>query len=384
MTFVEGRGNVDGVIVGTDVGTYITTSEAYGTWSIYGANLPNAPAMDVQYNAADDVLSVGLLGRGAWTVSVASTTFSEEANVAPVVNDQAFSINENSPNTTAVGTVVASDANAGQVLMYAITAGNASGAFSINSGTGAITVANSSLVNFESTPSFTLTVEVTDNGTPALSDTATITINLNDVNEVPVANASNITTNEDTAKTFTDAENNSLVSIAVSKLTLAVGDTQTVNQGAGAIAVANGMTILAAEIPTLTYPPAPVHDSTTTAIATSVNDAPTLGGAAANQPVNDDATIAPFASMTVTDPDTQDMYVRVTILNAAVRGDFTAASATGWTRTAIGNNTVYDRYFPQQSNLASSVQSAIRGLVFQPLTNALRSAWSEVRSTSWS
>ena len=73
-----------------------------------------------------------------------------------------------------------------QNLTYAITGGNTNGAFTIDSVTGAITVANSSELDFETTPVFNLTVTVTDAG--GLSDSATITINLNDINETPVIN----------------------------------------------------------------------------------------------------------------------------------------------------------------------------------------------------
>jgi VCBS repeat-containing protein len=107
-------------------------------------------------------------------------------NTAPVANDINFSVPENSAAATAVGTVAATDANAGQVLTYSITAGNASGAFAINAATGAITVANATPLNFETTPNFALTVTVTDNGTPVLSDTATVMVSLTDVNEAPV------------------------------------------------------------------------------------------------------------------------------------------------------------------------------------------------------
>jgi hypothetical protein len=104
----------------------------------------------------------------------------------PVVGDQTFSVNENSGNGTVVGTVVASDPDAGQTLSYQITAGNASGAFAIDAGTGQITVADPAALDYETTPPFTLTVQVTDNGSPALSTSATVTINLNNVNEAPV------------------------------------------------------------------------------------------------------------------------------------------------------------------------------------------------------
>ncbi len=64
-----------------------------------------------------------------------------------------------------------------------ITAGNTSGAFAINSTTGRITVANSPPLDYETTPNFSLTVSVTDDETPALSRSATVTIALTDVVE---------------------------------------------------------------------------------------------------------------------------------------------------------------------------------------------------------
>jgi hypothetical protein len=107
-------------------------------------------------------------------------------NQAPVLNDQALGpVAENSVAGTVVGGVVASDPDAGQSLTYSITGGNTGNAFAINAGTGVITVSNSAALNFEATPSFALTVRATDNGTPALSDTGTVTINLTNVNESP-------------------------------------------------------------------------------------------------------------------------------------------------------------------------------------------------------
>ncbi|MEE8227986.1 MAG: S8 family serine peptidase, partial [Kiloniellales bacterium] len=107
-------------------------------------------------------------------------------NNPPVVADQGFAVDENAANGTLVGTAVAaSDPDAGDSLSYAITAGNTAGAFAISTSTGQITVANEAALDFEATPSFALTVQVTDNGTPALSDTATVTVDLTDVNEAP-------------------------------------------------------------------------------------------------------------------------------------------------------------------------------------------------------
>jgi hypothetical protein len=100
-------------------------------------------------------------------------------NEAPVVNDQGFALPENSANGTLVGTVAASDVDAGDTRSYAITGGNAGGAFTINAATGALTVANAAALDFETTPSFALTVQVTDAG--GLAQTSTVIVNLADI-----------------------------------------------------------------------------------------------------------------------------------------------------------------------------------------------------------
>lgn len=107
------------------------------------------------------------------------------SNHPPTIDAQTFSLAEKSPNGTPVGTPVATDPDAGQTPSYAITAGNSGGPFAIDAVTGQITVANSAELDFKTTPSFALTVEVTDNGVPALSDSATVTVDLIDVNEPP-------------------------------------------------------------------------------------------------------------------------------------------------------------------------------------------------------
>jgi predicted nucleotidyltransferase len=106
--------------------------------------------------------------------------------------------------------------------------------------------------------------------------------------------------------------------------------------------------------------------------ANSSNTMPTIGGAVANQAVNDTATINPLSTLTVTDPDNQNMFARITILNGLVRGDFTPSSATGWTRTVVGNDIKYERFYNPQANIGSIVQAAVRGFVFQPRTNAIK------------
>ncbi len=95
----------------------------------------------------------------------------------PVINDQTFSVLENSAAGTFVGDV------GPDTYTYSITAGNSSGAFAINPATGDITVADGSQINYEVTTQFVLTVQATN---AEGSDTATITIDVINVNDAPV------------------------------------------------------------------------------------------------------------------------------------------------------------------------------------------------------
>ena len=104
-------------------------------------------------------------------------------NNAPVVEDQTFSLAENSTAGTVVATLPASDPDPGDTLVFEITGGSGVGLFALNDASGQITVIDSGALDFETTGLFTLDVQVTDSGN--LSDTATITINLDDVNELP-------------------------------------------------------------------------------------------------------------------------------------------------------------------------------------------------------
>ncbi|MGK7895708.1 MAG: cadherin domain-containing protein [Xenococcus sp. (in: cyanobacteria)] len=103
-------------------------------------------------------------------------------NFAPTGTDATFSLGENSPNGTVVGMIVATDPNPGQILTYSIQSGNDSGTFALDS-SGELTVLDNTLLDYETTPSFNLEIEVSDNGSPSLSDTVSITVNLNDIYE---------------------------------------------------------------------------------------------------------------------------------------------------------------------------------------------------------
>ena len=105
----------------------------------------------------------------------------------PVLNDVSLSIAENSANGSSIGTLTATDADATKTLSYSITAGNSQEIFAIHSSTGAITIADqTNMVTLSSPSSVSLTMQVSDRGPgTARLDTATVTINVTEVNAAP-------------------------------------------------------------------------------------------------------------------------------------------------------------------------------------------------------
>ena len=172
-----------------------------------------------------DRVRIELLGtnsKGDKVLSLAEVQVygTEVVNQAPVASDSSFNIAEDATIGTSVGTVSASDPDASDTLTYAITAGNTGGAFTIDSGTGAISIAAS--LDHETTASYALTVTVTDNGSPSESDTATITVNVTDVNEAPSASgtsgsvAENVSTGTSVvAVTATDPDAGDTINYAI-------------------------------------------------------------------------------------------------------------------------------------------------------------------------
>jgi hypothetical protein len=116
--------------------------------------------------------------------NVTTSTVTITADTPPNISPQTFAIGENSANTTAVGTVVASDADVGDFISnYSIIGGTGASAFAINSISGVISVTNSNLLDYEVTTSFTLDVQVVDKH--GVTNHALITVDLNNLNDNP-------------------------------------------------------------------------------------------------------------------------------------------------------------------------------------------------------
>jgi len=136
----------------------------------------------------------------AITVSDGDNT-SDPVNVTVNVNDlndntpviaasQTFSIDENLENETVVGTILASDEDAGTTFSaWTIVSGNTNNAFTINASTGQLTVNDQSQLDFESTTSYKLSITVSDGVNTSLAENVRVNINdLNDNQPVIVSN----------------------------------------------------------------------------------------------------------------------------------------------------------------------------------------------------
>ena len=122
---------------------------------------------------------VGASGNDDMGVDSGSAYFFErDNNNIPQIVDATFSVDENSPQGTLVGKVIATD-NDGDKLSFKIAAGDDNNAFSIDED-GTITVNSSDELDYETTTSYNLTIQVSDG--ISLGE-GNITVKVNDVIE---------------------------------------------------------------------------------------------------------------------------------------------------------------------------------------------------------
>ncbi|WP_338016066.1 Ig-like domain-containing protein [Meridianimarinicoccus roseus] len=152
--------------------------------------------LDVMYDITDGTLN---------TTATASIAITGENDDPVIGSPAAFSIAE---NTTAVGTVTATDLDDASTATFSITGGDDGGLFIIDSGTGAL--------NFAGAPDFELPtdtggdngyqVEVTVTDDQLATDVQTITVTVTDANDDPVAVGDSFITVEDSVLTRLPAQ----------------------------------------------------------------------------------------------------------------------------------------------------------------------------------
>ena len=124
-------------------------------------------------------------GNGGSSVQTLLASVTDQNDNTPVVTPgQSFAVDEHSANGTSLGQVVATDADAvGTLQNWTITFDSSGGMFAIDSGTGELTVADNSNLNFDSATGYTLFVRVSDGVNTSSQEMFTISVN--DVNQAP-------------------------------------------------------------------------------------------------------------------------------------------------------------------------------------------------------
>ena len=175
---------------GAPTGAAINASTGAFSWTPTETQGPGAYPVTIR---ATDNGTPALSGTSAITIAV------NEANVAPIVISPGNETIDELANLAF--TVMATDADfPANTLSWSLDPGAPAGA-SINSSTGAFSWTSTEA---QGPGAFPITIRATDNGTPALSGTAAITVTVNEVNVAPtLAAIGNKTVNELVAPAFT-------------------------------------------------------------------------------------------------------------------------------------------------------------------------------------
>ena len=261
--------------------------------------------------------------------------------------------------------------------------------------TGELTVANSGELDFETTPSFNLTVTVTDAG--GRSDTATVTITITNVNEAPTATNMDVTMLyvEDTPLDLTDItiadvdSPNVTATLTLSDLSAGVLSTATsgsvtstfvagVWRASGAIADVNTLLSGVLYTPALNYDsPFSIDTSVDDGVAapitnvitvnsTPVNDAPTTGGTYNLTSTDENTTstavqvsaILSDASISAGDVDGDTLGIAVFAKTGLGTWEYSTNGVSGWTdfgaadpnAAVLLSETTWIRYVPDGAN----------------------------------
>ncbi|POR40076.1 hypothetical protein CRT23_25920, partial [Methylobacterium sp. V23] len=169
---LDGGAGTDTIVFSGLLSNYSVASRAGGGYVVQDLRTGSPDGTDVVLNA--EVLR-----------------FSDTTQTLPAVNSTPGAISdsnaaanqvaENSPAGTLVGvTALASDPDAGDSLTYSLV-NNAGGRFAINTTTGVVTVADGTLLDYETATSHLIRVRATDTG--GLFSEADVTVNLTDVVE---------------------------------------------------------------------------------------------------------------------------------------------------------------------------------------------------------
>ena len=375
----------------------VFVSENGGPWTLL---LENTTATSTQFTGVFDrtyafySVAADQLGQ-VEAAPVTADTETTIINQSPAILDDLFSLGENSPNAFALGFVEASDPDPLDTLTFSIVGGNTGGAFAINPTTGEITVANSAVLDFETNPTFTLTVQITDNH--GATDTAEVEISLIDFNETPALGDDSFTLAENSATgtavgTVTGTDPDADDSLTYAILEGNDGGAFAINPLTGEVTVANPAALDFETQPTFSLTVRVLdagglsETATITISLTDANDTPQLllgGGATTyNKKVDKKAPVKVVPDLIVNDADLSEAFrlgggTLTVSINAVAKvtkkgpkyfdtiNGLNSVGSIGTSAGAVYENGVLTQTIQLHAGTtAAQVQSFLRGITF--------------------
>ncbi len=299
-------------------------------------------------------------------------------NDPPMATNVAITIPENTAISTVVGSVVATDQDASgpnSTRHYAITQGNFESNFAIDRTTGEIRVI--APLDYEKIGIHVFEVTVSDEGTPPLSDTAQVTVNVTDVNEEPMMDNDVFTVHEDVpVGTYigtmhaVDFDFGSVLTYSIDPADI-INSPFSIHSALGHVTV-NG--VLDADThPTYslhvkaTDNGIPVKSRTVTLTVNVINvNRPAITTAPADQAVNEDGTL--IFSLTNDNPnpirivDDSGVAGQIEVTLSVRHGTLTLATTTGIDFRIGGNATAGFRI----RGVLAAINLALNGLTYRP------------------
>ncbi len=335
--------------VGAAVGTVSATEPEGGvvTYALTAGNdaglfaidagtgaLTVAAAVDHETTSSHSLTVQAASGGGAATTTVAVTVTVTDVDEAPSFGAESFSFSvaEDAAVGAAVGTAGATDPEGG-TLTYAITAGNDAGAFALDTGTGALTVA--AALDHEAVASYSLTISASS-GDHSVTTTAAIAVT--NVDEPPAFGAESyaFSVAEDAAAgaavgavTATDPEGGALTYAITAGND---GSAFAIAAASGALTVAGVLDYETTTSYSLTVTASDAAGGTATATVaitvTDVDEAPAFGETSYAFSVAEDAAVAAaVGTVGATDPEGGTLTYAITAGNDA--GAFALNAASG-------------------------------------------------------
>ena len=250
QTFTSAEDIGDAEVIGTvvaedkdtkDVLSFSIDTDTSGLFEISsGGELSLKTGSSLDFETATSHSLIVSVSDGKDKASATITVTVTDVNEAPSTSDQQFTAAEDIDAATAIGTVAATDMDAGATISFSIEE-DPSELFEIESSTGILSLAAGKSLDFETEESHTLSVQVSD-GT--LNSTSSVEITVEDINEAPSIADQSFTVGENSSTIGTiEAEDPDAASTLTYTIITNDGNLFEINSSTGVLATATGQTL---------------------------------------------------------------------------------------------------------------------------------------------